>query len=152
MRTIKLQSLALGAALLAVGLAACGGGGNTTPAVIPCVLPSGEQISLAYPIPGATGVPDSPGQIILAESVALPNSWQIILSLANGSAANAEGVVLTAASPLPTPFATPAFANPIYQSSALTSGLASATTLIVLLNNQASNCNGLINLGQFTTQ
>ena len=70
-----------GAVLGMLALAACGGGNsNSNPSVtvIPCVLPTGTQVALAYPISGATGVPDAPGQVVIAASPALPTNWQAV--------------------------------------------------------------------------
>ncbi len=149
---MKTPSAILGAALLGVcALAACNSS-NSTPPVVQCTLPTGTQVALAYPISGVTGVPDSPGQIVIAASTALPNTWQVVLELPNGALAP-EGVLNTVSpSTIPTPFATPGFANPVYQSSGLTGPLPSATTIAVLLNNQASSCNSYPQIGTFTTQ
>jgi hypothetical protein len=141
----------LGAAILAGGgLAACS---QTATPVIACTLPTGTQVALAYPAPGASGVPDSPGQIVIAATPALPNSWQIVLQYPNGSV-GVEGVLNTISpSSIPTPFATPGFANPTYESGGLVGPIASGpTTISVLLNNQSSSCNGFPQIASFTTQ
>ena len=53
---------------------------------------------------------------------------------------------------VPTPSATPSFANPTYESSGLSGPLPSATLITVLLNNESSSCNHYLNIGSFTTQ
>jgi hypothetical protein len=150
---MKIRFAVLGGAIAgAAALAACGAnGGNAAPPVIACVVPSGTQVALAYPISGSTGVPDSPGQIVVATSPALPNSWQVVLQAGNFQQAESVFNAIPQSS-VPTPMATPSFANPTYQSSGLSSGLAPGTTFTVLLNNQASNCNSFPALGSFTTQ
>jgi hypothetical protein len=152
---MNVRSALWGGVLLSiVALAACNGGGNTNPApvVVPCTFPTGTQVALAYPAPGATAVPDSPGQVVIAASSPLPNSWQVVLQFPYGGLAP-EGLLNTIApGAVPTPFATPTFANPAYQSSGLTSALPAAATINVLLNNQASNCNSFPQIGSFTTQ
>jgi hypothetical protein len=141
-----------GAVAFACALAACGGGvSNSTPAVTQCALPAGTAVALAYPVPGASAVPDAPGQIVIATSTALQNTWHVVLNQSNGTSTG-EGVVETiVASAVPTPFATPSFANPTYQASLLTGALPSATTITVLLHNQSVVCTGL-SIGSFTTQ
>jgi hypothetical protein len=146
-----------GALLVAVSaLAACSGNNSTarpypTPTAFPCALPSGTQVALAYPISGATAVPDSPGQVVIAASPALPNTWQVVLQFPVGLAG--EGLFNTIPpSAVPTPYATPSFASPTYQSSGLTQALPSATVVNVLLNNQGSTCTTFPQIGSFTTQ
>ena len=109
-------------------------------------------MALAYPVPGASGVPDSPGQVVIAASTALPNSWQVVLQFPYGGLLPEDLLNTVAPAAVPTPYATPSFANPVYQSSGLTSALPAATTVNVLLNNQASNCNSFPSVGTFTTQ
>jgi len=137
----------------AAALAACGGGngGFSQPPAVTCVVPTGTQVALAYPVPGATGVPDAPGQVVIATSPALPASWQVVLQA--GGFFQSESVLNTIPqSSVPTPMATPSFASPVYQSSGLSGALGSATTFTVELNNEASNCNVFPVVGSFTTQ
>jgi hypothetical protein len=136
-------------------LAACTSGGNASlapVASIPCVVPSGTLVALAYPAPGATHVPDSPGQVVLALSSPLPNTWQVLLELPNGSLGSEGLLNPIAPSAVPTPSATPTFANPTYESSGLTTGLPANTLVTVLLNDQSSSCNQYPPIGSFTTQ
>lgn len=143
----------LGVLTMAVsGLVACGGGGSSSPSALTCSLPAGVQVSLAYPINGTTGVSDSLGLVILAVSSPLPSSWQTVASLTNGSTPLFEGFVTTSASPFPTPFATPSFANPSYQTSGLNGGLGSGTNVAISLNNSTAGCNVFPLVGTFTTQ
>lgn len=144
--------------LVVVGLVACnGGGGNTivTPTPGPTCAP-GTTVQLVYPIPGATGVPDSPQQIVFAAASPLPASYNAVLNNANtlngNQAYTAATVKVIAASQVPTPSATPSFANPTYESVTLLSGFTSAQTIYVWLNDTANNCTPLGPVGSFTTQ
>jgi len=88
------------------------------------------QVALIYPAPGSTPIPDAFTQVIIAASGALP-----------------------AASPFPSPAATPPFANPTYYTS--TNGgytFASQTLLTAQINDLNSNCTPGSSLGSFTTQ
>jgi hypothetical protein len=153
---MKTRSAFLGALVLGVAfLTACNGGGNAGPpafTAIPCTLPSGTLVALAYPEPSASAVPTSPGQVVVAVSTALPNTWQVVLQYPGGYL-GWEGLLNTIApASIPTPYAVPTFANPTYQSSGLTSALPPNTTVNVLLNNQGSSCNQFPQIGSFTTQ
>ncbi len=144
----------LGCALAsAAALAACGGGGSTfpNPPAVQCTYPTGTQVALAYPAPGATAVPDNVGQIVVASSPALPNTWQVVLQV--GNALGYESVLNPIPqSSVPTPYATPGFANATYESSGLSGSLPSATTITVLLNDEGSSCNTYPSIGSFTTR
>ncbi|HEX3467407.1 MAG TPA: hypothetical protein VHT05_04945 [Candidatus Elarobacter sp.] len=145
--------LAILGGVAAASLAGCGGGNSTGPNVpiVQCVLPTGTQAALAYPAPSATGVSDSPGQVVVAASPALPSNWQVVL--AYGGVFAYESVLNPISqSSVPTPYATPTFANPTYESSGLSGPLPSGATITVLLNNESSSCNGYLQLGTFTTQ
>ena len=139
---------------LAVFVAAftgCGGSNSTTP-TIPCTLPSGTSVSLLYPIPSATGVPDSLASVILAVKPPLPANWQIVLG---SSAATYYGGSLVPGTPipLPTPIATtPAGATLQYSSFVGTGGLIGNAVYQVGLNNTNANCNSFPTFGSFTTQ
>jgi hypothetical protein len=134
-------------------LAACNGGGTGTVNVVvqPCVLPSGTTVTLAYPVPGATGVPDSPGQVVVAVSSPLPASWQVVLGV-TGFGYYAESL-LTPIAPgaIPTPYAAPTSSPISYEASGLTSALPAGTGIQVLLNDESSACNSYPQVGAFTT-
>lgn len=144
-------------AMCAVAFAACGGGGNTitNPTPGPTCAP-GTTVQLIYPIPGATGVPDAPQQIVFAVGTALSSNWDAYLapnsSGNNGGYTNALQTIT--ASQIPSPSATPSFANPVYQSVTLGTSLAPPTgvTWYVWINNTAGNCTPLGPLGSFTIQ
>jgi hypothetical protein len=140
----------IGAAALL--LAACNtGGGITNPG--PCGPPAGTSTVLVYPAPGATAVPDNFGVIVLGSTTTLPGSYQAYVvntTTNNGVLFNTLG---TAPNPLPTPNATPSFANPIYQSSGNPGvTFVAGSTINVYLNNTNSSCNPQTSLGSFTVQ
>lgn len=158
---LNLRNLFVACALAtsAVAFVACGGGGssNINPTPGPTCSPN-TTVQMIYPIPGATGVPDAPQQIVFAVGTPLPSIWNLYIS----NAANAQGTVsgytgagfqtITAAQ-VPSPAATPSFANPVYQSVTLSGPLApAATTWWIWVNDSAGNCTPLGPVGSFTTQ
>ncbi|HTZ55544.1 MAG TPA: hypothetical protein VMB20_10820 [Candidatus Acidoferrum sp.] len=159
MLTLRNLFVASVLATSAVAFAACGGGGNTitNPTPGPTCAP-GTTVQMIYPIPGATGVPDAPQQIVFAVGTALPNIWNAYLS--NASSGNGTvngytaGVQTITAAQVPSPSATPSFANPVYQSVTLSGSLAppTGTTWYVWINDTAGNCTPLGPLGSFTIQ
>lgn len=148
----------------AVSLAACNS--NNNPAPLPtlgptCTLPAGTQTVLVYPAPGATGVSDTTGEIVIGSTAALPvgqsgNDWDIWFSdaVTNGALAPLSRNTGLAATlpPFPAPNATPSFANPQYQQQTSGVPFASNQTVTVYVNNKASgdNCAPL-QIGQFST-
>jgi hypothetical protein len=152
---MKLLPVALAAC--AIALAACNSNNPytyTPPSPGPTCSP-GESVQMVYPIPGATGVPDSPQQLVFAVASPLPNNWNAFLnnadSYSNG-AYTVAGMQTIAASQVPSPAASPAIAKPVYQSIVLTNGFSSGVTVYVWLNNASSTCTPLGPLGSFTTQ
>lgn len=143
--------LALAAAM---GLSACGGGGSTNPPAPgpTCSPPSGTQTALVYPAPNATGVPDQLGQVVIGASPALPSSWNVVLVRASTGGSLGGGNFTAAPQPLPTPNATPPFANPVYQSSSFGNSVFGGLVLQVFLNDTASNCTPVGPIATFTTQ
>lgn len=142
----------LGLTAIAATLAACN---SSNPFVSPtpgptCNPPSGTQYALVYPAPNSTAIPDQFGQIIIGASPALPSSWNVVTSTVIANTPG--GTFQTFTGTLPSPNATPAFANPTYQSSSF-SGLTFAGEVVnVYLNNTASTCTPLGPIGSFTTQ
>lgn len=143
-------------ALFACGLAlaACNGGGTTNPPAPgpTCSPPAGTQYALVYPAPGATGIPDSFGQVIIGSSPALPSSWNVVLTTAISPGGVGGGTFQTATPPFPTPNATPSFASPAYQSSSFAGATFPGEVVNVYLNNTGSSCTPLGAIGSFTTQ
>ena len=140
-------------ALLGVGavLASCGPTGTTNPPA--CVAPAGVQVAMIYPAPGATGIPDAFNQVVLATQGTLPATFDVTFVASSFSGIAYFGAVLPAASPLPSPAATPPFSNPTYLTS--TNGgytFVSGATLTAQLNDLNSNCVPGTVLGTFTVQ
>ena len=145
-------SLLFIALLAVIGSTGCGGSNNNNTPTVDCVLPSGTSVTLVYPVPGATAVPDSLGSVILAVKPALPVGWQVVLG---SSSSTYFGGVLTTGTPvpLPTPIAaTPAGATLQYSTFVGTGGLAADTVFQVGLNNTNASCNTFPTFGSFTTQ
>jgi hypothetical protein len=134
-------------------LAACSGNPNNfNSANLPCGAPTG-QVALAYPAPGSTGIPDNFAGIVFASTGGLTSGYGAYIVPAGSSSGTLLETVAAAPSPLPSPYAVPSFANPIYQESA--SGgtiLPAATQIGVYLNDLNSNCQPTKLLGTFTSQ
>jgi hypothetical protein len=137
-----------------VAFVACGGSNNSNPPAPgpTCSPPAGTQTALVYPAPGATAIPDQFGRVIIASSPALPSSWNVVLATAISPGGVGGGTFTTATPPFPTPNATPAFANPVYQSSSFGNAAFPGEVVQVFLNNTASSCTPLGPIGSFTTQ
>ena len=146
--------LALSVAGVGVALAACSSN-NNTPTVnpnLPCGGVSGP-VALVYPAPGSTGIPDNFQGVVFGSQTTLTANYQAFVVPAGSSTGTYLNFVAPAPNPLPSPNATPSFANPIYQESS--SGgliLPAATQIGVYLNDANSNCVPSALLGTFTTQ
>src|SRR5580700_4057366 len=81
MLSLRNLSIGFGLALCALTFAACGGNGNTftNPTPGPTCSPN-TTVQLIYPIPGATGVPDAPQQIVFALATPLPSIWDAYIA------------------------------------------------------------------------
>jgi len=156
---MKLRVLGLfGTAVAALALAACGGGGSSpTPTTPPlCAIPGGT-VQMVYPIPNATAVTDALQQVVFAVSTPLPaNTWNAFLSsstsLNNVFAQTVATAAQISASQVPSPAATPSFANPVYESITFVNALPSATAVSIFLNNATSSCTPTGPIGTFTTR
>jgi len=134
-------------------LAACSGNPyNYNSANLACGAPSGK-VALAYPAPGATGIPDNFAGVVFASTNGLTSGYQAVVVPAGSSQGTQLAPVAAAPTPLPSPYATPSFANPIYQESASDGYILPAATQInVYLNDLNSNCQPEKLLGTFTSQ
>lgn len=154
MLTLRALFVGFGLALCVVVFAACGGTGTTVaePTLGPTCSP-GETVQMVYPIPGATGVPDNPQQFVFVVATPLPtyNAYFNNQNTLNGSIATYARMNTIAPSQVPSPAATPAIPNPVYQSITLSYGFTSGQTIYVWLNDTSSNCSPLGPLGSFTT-
>lgn len=112
---------------------------------------------MIYPIPGATAVPDTPTQIVIALPSPIPSSYNAIIdNSASPSDANTNGYYASLfqtiqPQQIPQPAATPSFANPIYVSSAVGVTFKANTQLYVFLNDESSSCLPT-QFSSFTTQ
>jgi hypothetical protein len=149
------RGVLVGAALVAAGaLAACAGGTNGANAGLAaplCPLPAGVTAALAYPAPGAMNVPDNIAQIVIAVSSPLPATWGADVLAPSGTVTFLPSFVTIAPSAIPTPYATPAFANPVYESST-TVALPAASLITVLASDSTIACTTFPQIGTFTTQ
>ncbi len=140
----------------ASALAACGGGTTVNqPTPGPTCNPSpATAYQLVYPAPGATAVPITTQQMVVALNAQLPNyTWDLTLTYSAGTAYTANTLAPIAASQLPPGSATTTIPNPVYEQVQLIAQLPSAVTLQVGLNNLSTNCTPLkIPGATFTTQ
>ena len=147
-RLLKVASVGLFGAALA--LAACGGGGGSSSTPSPCVTTG--SVSLVYPAPNSTGIPDNFAGVIFGTASGLASSSQALLLPAGSSTYESLESIATAPSPLPSPNAIPTYASPVYQESASGGYVLPATTQIgVYYNNYGSNCTPVL-IGSFTSQ
>jgi hypothetical protein len=107
---------------------------------------------LVYPAPGATAVPGTFGQVIVASTTALPSKYDVLVTDAVSPGGVLGGSFTTASPPFPSPNATPSFANPQYQSSSF-AGLtfAAGQGVTVYLNDPNSGCAPIGPIGTFST-
>jgi hypothetical protein len=151
MRALPVGFFAAASVLL---LADCGGG-NSLSTRGQCAPPSGTLTTLVYPAPGATGIPDNFGLVVLGSTAALPSSYQVHVVNSTGQDALLFENVSAAPNPLPTPNAPPTFANPVYQAS-LNPGqtFVAGTVVSIYLNNESGSgyCLATLKLGSFSVR
>ncbi|HET7813992.1 MAG TPA: hypothetical protein VFL13_06435 [Candidatus Baltobacteraceae bacterium] len=143
------------AGTIATAFSGCNGGTKvpTLPTPGPtCSPPAGTQTALVYPAPNSTAIPDQFGQIVIGSAPALPSSWNVVVTTAISPNGVGGGKLVAAATPIPSPTATPGFAGAVYQSSSFGSANFPGEVVTVFLNDTASNCTPSGPLGQFTTQ
>ena len=149
MSSSLLRAAMFGAAAVAVGVAAVGCGGNSQPSGCGLLIPSPPELN--YPLPGATGVPDAPGELIVS-----PNLLSGTYSLIGGGATVALGAPSTALpNPLPTPNDAPSEPpnEPLYVFPIGT--LRASTTYRVYFDSQSPSVCGVSTtgtIGSFTTE
>ena len=94
--------------------------------------------------PNSTGIPANFAGVVFGSSQGLGGNYQALLqptTLPFGSFIGL-GTVVTAPSPLPSPYLAPSFSNPVYQisSNAGNPPLTAATQYQVYLNDLGTNC------------
>ena len=147
----------IGVAAAALALSACGnsGGGGSTPASVPCSIAPATLAQLVYPAPNTTVNSANVSSVVVAVNAALPaGTFNFGFSAPSGySGLTQNSATVITASQVPSPSATPSFANPVYESVSLVSFLPSATPSIsVYLNNFNSTCTPAGPYGTFSTQ
>jgi hypothetical protein len=153
MLSLRNLVVGFGIALCAVVFAACGGGATVAePTPGPTCSP-GETVQMVYPIPGATGVPDNPQQFVFVVATPLPtyNAYFNNANTLSGSVATYAHMNTVTPAQVPSPAASPAIPNPVYQSVTLPYGFSPGVTIYVWVNDTSSNCTPLGPLGSFTT-
>jgi|GEM_PF-1489714 len=151
-RTARLTRAAL-IALTIAALTACSGysGGVTLPQ-IQCLY--NGQSQLIYPIPGASNVPNAPGQIVFAVSRLFPSTFQVLVhndpNTNTATAGTAGFFQQISQSQVPQPSATPNISNPLYESATVNATFPHAT-YYVFLNDTLGGCTPA-SAGSFTTQ
>lgn len=137
-------------AACAGGLAACNNSNpSVTPTPGPTCSPPGQTV-LVYPAPNASGVVNSNGEVVIGSTVALPSTWDIVITDAVNPNGATLGTVQTATPPFPSPNQTPAFPNPQYQSASSGVPFASSQVVTVFVNDPNSNCSP-DQIGSFST-
>jgi hypothetical protein len=157
---MKILRLAFASVIIAAAgaLAACNGGTTyTAPTPGPTCNPAAAGVTayqLVYPAPGATAVPVTASQIVIAVNAPLPNyTWNLFLTWPNNAAYTANPLAVIAASQLPPGSATTTIPNPTYESVQLVAQLPAGTTIGTALNNATTNCTpATITGGSFTTE
>lgn len=166
-RMIRIVGSLVALAALAIVAVGCGGGCSYCTTVSKCTVPAGMQYSLVYPVPSSTGNPTNLSEVVVATSGTLPptwmtgNGWDIVLNYTATGAypGSALGGEFTATTPsaIPTPNATPAFANPSYFQSTFSyasnanAPLPPGTSITATLNNLNSSCYPGVTIGTFST-
>lgn len=114
-----------------------------------CVPPSNVQLSLVYPAPNATAVPNNFNQIVLGSSASggLATSYGVYI-LSAGLSWTFYG--LNASTGVPLPNATPIFPNPVYQYIGNPGVTFPNGTLQVFLVDTTMDCSPGLLLGSFS--
>ncbi len=150
MRPISARFSFLGA-IVALAAIVAGCSSSTNPSPGPCGGVSGP-VTLVYPAPNSTGIPANLQGVVFGVQVPLTSLYQAVIVPNGGSTQFIFNTVQAAPSPLPSPYATPSFANPTYQISPFLGQTLPAASLVnVYLNDLNSGCTPSYK-GSFTTQ
>ena len=118
-----------------------------------CTPPAGVDVSLIYPEPGSTGVPNNFSEIIVASSVVggLSSGYRTYVTNANNTTSNLYGYLQPYPNPLPTPNAAPPFSGQVTYQLSESPGItwpASSSLQVYLAG--SPNCRPVDLLGSFT--
>jgi len=116
-----------------------------------CGVPENVQVNLVYPAPNSTGAPDNFNKIVLGSSTTLNSAYTAYVVNPTSNVAWTFSGVQPYASPLPTPYATPSFPNPVYQYSS-SPGItwpANQTVYVYLAIGVPGECTPSLLLGAF---
>lgn len=118
--------------------------------------PSVNQVLVVYPKNGANKVPANVAGIFIATKGPLASGslYSTFLLLSNGNQGNTAPFVQVQESKIPTPHATPSYANPTYYVSPFYSGqyVGPNQTVNVLWNNGGTYCNPNVIISKFHTK
>ncbi|HTX02585.1 MAG TPA: hypothetical protein VMD07_02805 [Candidatus Acidoferrales bacterium] len=164
---IRIVGCLVALAALAIVAVGCGGGCSYCTTVSACTVPTGMQYSLVYPVPSSTGNSTSLSEVVVATSGTLPptwmtgNGWDVELNYtATGSypgTAFGSDFATVSVNAIPTPNASPSFANPSYfvstfsYASNANTPLPPGTLITATLNNLNSSCYPGVTIGKFST-
>jgi hypothetical protein len=143
-------------ATIVIVAAGCNSGCTNCYTYTACAVPNTMQYSLVYPVPNSTGNPTSLSEVVIATSGTLPAQWntgqgwdaELFYTATGTYPGTALGTEFATVnySAVPTPNATPSFANPTYWVSTFSyaananSPLPPGTTITATLNNLNSSC------------
>jgi hypothetical protein len=164
---IRTLSCLVALAVLTIAAVGCGGGCSNCGTISACTVPAGMQYSMVYPAPNSTGNPTSLSQVAIATSGTLPSDWtsgsgwdiELNYTATGAYPGHALGNEFAATSlgAVPTPNATPSFANPVYWQSAFSyaananTPLPPGTLITATLNDLNSSCYPGVTIGTFST-
>jgi hypothetical protein len=156
---MKLRLL-LGSTVLAAAAALVACNGNNTiayPTPGPTCNPGTVGVTayqLVYPAPGATNVPVTTQELVVAVNTPLPNyTWNLGLTTSGQTYLTGNTLATISASQLPAGSASTTITNPTYEALQLISQLPASSTFTVSLNNTSTTCTPLnIPNASFTTE
>lgn len=121
----------------------------------PCLPPGGVATVLVYPAPGSTGIPDNLNSVIFASTGgSLTGDYKAYLldtSAAQARFQTTFGPVVLQLENIPSPSASPPFANPVYQQSINTGAIIPQGHTITVYLSQVK-CNPTVSYGSFTVR
>lgn len=138
-------------------MVACGGGGTSTPPGTGtfCGGPP-NQMEVLYPIPGSRKANPALANIYVSTKGQLPpnNQFNLFIVQSNGSQTFTSPFFGTSESSIPTPHASPSYADPVYYASSLPPSyfIGPAQAVTVLWNDGGTGCTPHFQVSGFTTK